>query len=290
MRFSTNSAKDILKVFRSSLKGKYDSREIDNFFFLAMEKYADKSKTQILSNTDLKVSESVINHIVEVIEQLEKFVPIQYILGEVVFYELKLSIDKRTLIPRPETEELVSMLINDFRNSDHKITVVDAGTGSGCIAIAVKKYLPEAEVIALDFSEDALNLAKENAKLNDVEIRFERIDMREINEMNALPSIDVIISNPPYVRESEKKQMQLNVLDYEPYVALFVSDEDPLIYYRHLLQFSEIKLKKGGRLYFEINELLGNELLTQVLNYNLNASIVNDFHGRPRFCIIKKPE
>ncbi len=290
MRFPTNLVSDLLKVFRASLNGIYDNRETDNFFFLAMEKYIGLTKTQILAQRELKVSESVINSTEALINSLKNNIPIQYILGETNFYGLKLITDSRALIPRPETEELVHLLINDFKNTKKIISVLDIGTGSGCIAIAVKKNISDAEVFAIDNSESALSLARENALKNEVQINFVLMDICVSENRNSLPLHDVIISNPPYVRESEKKFMQPNVLDYEPHNALFVTDKDPLIFYRQILHLSEEKLKPGGTIYFEINEYLADELLNQVTKFSLQAKIRNDIYGKPRFCIIKKPE
>lgn len=289
MRFPTNSVKDIVSVFRKSLAGIYDSKEADSIVYLVLEKYSGYSRAKLRAQNDLKVSESVINFIVEIIEGLQKNIPVQYLLGETVFYDCKVKVDSRVLIPRPETEELVDWIIKDFQDEIKPLRILDIGTGSGCIAIALKKHIHSAELIAVDISNDALELARENALLNNLEIHFKEWNILENPDESEISGIDIIVSNPPYVKESEKLQMYSNVLNNEPPIALFVPDDDPLVFYRAILNFSKKHLKKGGRIYFEINENLSDEMLNQVRNCDYSGVVKKDINNKPRFIKIKKP-
>jgi release factor glutamine methyltransferase len=289
MRFPTNSIKDIVSVFRNSLSGIYDSKESESIIYVVLEKYTGYNKAKLRAQPDLKVSESVINSIVAVIEGLQKNIPVQYLIGETVFYGCEFKVDQRVLIPRPETEELVDWIIRDMHDAK-KIRILDIGTGSGCIAVSLKKNLPSAELIAVDVSNEALELAKENALLNNVEIYFEEFSILEPNLNSAISEVEIIVSNPPYVRESEKEFMHSNVLDNEPGIALFVPNDDPLVFYRAVLNFSKSNLKKGGLIYFEINENLSEELMNLTKYFEYDAEIKKDLNEKPRFLKIKKPE
>lgn len=288
MRFPTNSIKDIVRVFRNSLGGIYNPKEAESIVYLVLEKYTGYDKAKLRAQPDLKVSESVINNIVAAIEGLQKNIPVQYLIGETFFYGCEFKVDHRVLIPRPETEELVDWIISDLHDTQG-LKILDIGTGSGCIAVSLKKNLPPAELIAIDISNDALTLAKENALLNNVEISFKEFSILEPIENSAIPEVDVIVSNPPYVRESEKEFMHANVLENEPGIALFVPNDDPLIFYRAVLNFAKSNLKKGGIIYFEINENLSEELLNLAKHFDYNAEIKKDLNDKPRFLKIRKP-
>ena len=216
---------------------------------------------------DKIISEVDIDKFKEAIKRLNNHEPIQYIIGKTEFYSLLFKVNEAVLIPRPETEELVDWIISKFRIQNSELKILDIGTGSGCIAISLAKNLPNAKVFALDVSKEALNVAKANAWQNDVEVEFIEADIlnwkQEAGNMNLDfkdLNLDIIVSNPPYVRASEKEQMKPNVLAHEPDLALFVKDEDSLLFYRNITQFASQFLNTKGQLFFEINEYLGNDM------------------------------
>lgn len=219
--------------------------------------------------------------------------PIQYIIGETEFYGLPFKVNKHTLIPRPETEELVEWIYSEFSNQQSTINnqqFLDIGTGSGCIAISLAKYLPNSKVSALDISEEALKIARENAETNKVEVDFFQ---KDILAAETLPKkYDVIISNPPYVRELEKKQMQQNVLKHEPESALYVGNEDPLLFYRTISHLAKKHLNPEGKLFFEINEYLADELTALLEDEGFkNIQVKKDIFGKDRMikCSLNEP-
>lgn len=217
----------------------------------------------------------------EAIQRLEQHEPIQYIIGETVFFSIPFLVNKHTLIPRPETEELVAWILEDAKNKDRILKVIDVGTGSGCIAISLAKELIDAEVSAIDISEGALEVAKRNANTNTVHVNFAVQDILKVEKLSE--NYDVIVSNPPYVRELEKKMMQENVLAFEPETALFVDDKDPLVFYRKIAELALSHLKDEGYLYFEINEYLGLEMteLLRQIGFT-NCLIKKDSYGKER--------
>lgn len=257
---------DIKKRFHDVLGTKYDENEIDSFFFILSEHYYKTSRIQLAVEPDYAVENT--DDIFMALNDLQLEKPIQYIVGETEFYGLPFHVNNNVLIPRPETEELVDWVISEFgvRNSEFKI--LDVGTGSGCIAVSLAKHLPEAKVYGLDVSCEALKMAKHNAELNEVSVTFLNIDILNPNAsfLDEL-EFDVIVSNPPYVREKEKPLMRANVLNNEPHLALFVKNEAPLQFYKAITSFSTKSLKNGGVLFFEINEYLGQEMI-QLLNDN----------------------
>ena len=238
--------KDVLPYFLSELTSFYSKDEAESMAFWSIHSVSNLSRSEYLlaSNTLLSAQDN--NLYQDIVSRLKKHEPLQYVLGESEFYGLTMKVNSGCLIPRPETEELVSWILkHDFKN------VVDIGTGSGCIAIALAKY-SDAQITAYDVSSDALNIAKENAKINQVNVDFVKHDIFE--EIDLKKSFDLIVSNPPYVLGSEKKLMNRNVLDYEPHLALFVSDDDALLYYQRIIEFSKAHLTNEGLLFFEINE------------------------------------
>jgi len=215
------------------------------------------SRFEVSTSKDTLVSKSNIARFEAALLRLQAQEPIQYILGCVAFYGLTFKVNKHTLIPRPETEELVDWMVSDFQNQDTMLDILDLGTGSGCIAIALAKNLPKTSLSAIDISENALVVAQENALKNQVLVSFCQKDIVNTNCLEK--KYDVIVSNPPYVRQSEKKAMSANVLEYEPSTALFVPNEDPLLFYRKIAQLAQDSLHSKGWLYFEINEYLGED-------------------------------
>lgn len=264
----------------SELEGFYSENEIRSFSFLIIEKLTGLTRTQIIINKNTILSAEQNAKVIDFVDKLKKFEPIQYLLGETEFYGLAFMVNNSVLIPRPETEELVDWIITDYKNSPN-INFLDIGTGSGCIAISLKKGLPTATATAFDISEMALDTASKNAALNNVEINFARVDI--LNPDNIPQKWDVIVSNPPYIPELEKKEIQSNVLDYEPHLALFVPDHDALLFYRTIAEFGKNNLTENGRIYFEIHRNEG-ETCVQLLEYMgyKNIELRKDISGNNR--------
>ncbi|MFA8434070.1 MAG: peptide chain release factor N(5)-glutamine methyltransferase [Marinifilaceae bacterium] len=279
--------KQLIQYIRKELQQYYPPREIEGIYFLLFEHILKYSKIEIHLNKEEGIHPDKIKKIKEAIVELKTHKPIQYILGCTEFYEMEFKVNEHTLIPRPETEELVHWILQE--NQEKAAQILDIGSGSGCIPISLAKNLPEAKVLSVDISEGALATAIENASLNEVNVAFEQRDILKWKDYEWEVPFDIIVSNPPYVRESEKQAMEPNVLKYEPDSALFVSDSDPLIFYRTIANFANIHLKKGGKLYFEINEYLGNEMvsLLEQTGYQ-NVQLKKDINGRDRMvCAIK---
>ncbi len=269
--------------FKAQLLGKYPDQEIESFFYRLTNAYLNLSRVDVSLNYDKTLSKSKIENFTNAIKALNKFKPLQYILGDTDFYGLNFKVTIDTLIPRPETEELVDWVINDFKNNT-TLTILDIGTGSGCIAISLAKHLPKAKVYAIDVSDEALKIANQNAKANKTDIEFLKYDIlkQNQNDFNII-MFDAIVSNPPYVRVLEKKEMQPNVLNYEPHTALFVDDDNPLIFYKSIAQFAKTHLKHNGALYFEINQYLGLETKNMLHhNHFKNIELRQDVFGNDR--------
>lgn len=250
---------DLKKYFTKALSGIYPVQEIENFFYLLTYEYLKLNRVAIALEPNEEINFKVEQKYNSAIAQLKKEVPIQYILGKTAFYGLTLYIDKNVLIPRPETEELVSWVIKNIPTylNEQKISILDIGTGSGCIAISLAKNIKNVNIWALDISEKALKIAQKNANHNNVQVQFINYDILNINQ---LPNkFDIIVSNPPYVRELEKTEINNNVLKHEPHVALFVKDKNPLLFYDKIADFAKKNLRNKGQLYFEINQYLGEE-------------------------------
>ena len=267
--------------FTKSLKEEYPLQEVNSFFNLLTEAFLGMTRLQVALDPEKEVSAMEQQNLEDALHRLKQHEPIQYILGETEFFGLTFKVDENVLIPRPETEELVEWILADAKNLDQsEIQILDIGTGSGCIAISLAKHLPNAKVAAIDISEGALEIAKKNAEKNKVNVEFLQQD---ILVAETLPSkYDIIVSNPPYVRELEKKEMQANVLDNEPAGALYVKDEDPLVFYRKITALAKENLKKGGTLYFEINQYLGEETKAFLTNNYFTASLKKDIFGNDR--------
>ena len=251
--------KDILDLYSNQLAEVYSRNEIKNLFHSSMNYLLGMSKADIIIRKEEDVTEEIYFKFDKILKELKKECPIEYITGEALFYGNKINVNKHVLIPRPETEELVQLIVSEQKRDD--INILDAGTGSGCIAISLKKHLPKSTVYAIDNSQEALYVAQENAKRNQVDVDFKETDILNKKEMSKLPSFDIIVSNPPYIRDSEKKWMKNNVINYEPHSALFVSDINPLVFYYAIAEISMNHLKRNGILYYEINENLSAELI-----------------------------
>jgi len=273
--------KEYRNHFKTKLKAIYPDQEVGSFFYLLTEKFLNLKRVDVALDLHRKLTENECIIFNKALQQLEHEVPIQYILGETEFYDLPFKVNPSVLIPRPETEELVDWVIKDFSEVKGPINILDIGTGSGCIAIAIAKNLLNAKVAAMDISAKALKIAKENAHLNEVDISIVEQDILAVKELNS--TFDVIVSNPPYVKISEKQKMQHNVLLYEPHSALFVSDSDPLVFYRNIAELAHKCLHQKGNLYFEINEAYGNEVVEMLWEMGyVEVVLKNDLFGKNR--------
>ncbi len=275
------TVKNISEEFHKVLKGMYPPEEIRNFVWIIMEHLLDFTKTDLLVKDDTVLSDDQLSFCKDAMEKLAVQVPVQQIVESTVFYDLKFEVTPDVLIPRPETEELVHWILDDLKQRK-EVSILDVGTGSGCIPISIKVNHPQAIVSAWDISDKALNVAKSNANLNQVDILFEKQDALN-PELNERDKVDVIVSNPPYIRELEKERMQKNVLDYEPHLALFVADHDPLIFYRRIAEWGRELLSENGCLYYEINEAFGKETceMLQELGYQ-SIELRKDLFGKDR--------
>jgi len=271
---------EIKNLFLQTLAPLYPKTEIDSFFHLLLEHHFKTEKIDLALDPELTRKEWPEIIFLEALDQLLEERPIQYVMGHAEFAGLKFKVNEKVLIPRPETEELVEWMV-DTIDKRLPLKVLDIGTGSGCIPVTLSLNLPRAEVHALDVSEDALVLARENARSLDARVRFFKLDVLKAAKL--AEDYNVIVSNPPYVRLSEKHEMQGNVLKHEPDLALFVNDEDPLLFYKKIAALGQGSLTQNGQLFFEINENLGEptvEILSK-LNYQ-GIEIKKDIYGKNR--------
>jgi release factor glutamine methyltransferase len=286
MRIASNKLKDIIDFAYQELDLLYEKGEIRSMIYSLIEHFTEFDLTKILTYKDeLKVSESELLKINFAIKDLKKEKPLQQIIGYTDFLDVRIDVNEHVLIPRVETEEIVQRVINENKGRKN-LKIADICCGSGCIAIALKRAFPDANLYAYDISEEALKKSKENAEKNKEKIIFFKENVLESKEKNQ--EFDIIVSNPPYVRESEKAFMRNNVLLYEPALALFVSDKEPLIFYEHLLKFSNQNLAKNGKIYMEINENLAKETELLFKNFNYQTSVFKDLRGKDRLLLAKK--
>lgn len=271
---------ELIRGLRDALTEIYGAGEARAMTRLVFTRLKGWNTADLIIHEGEEVSDYIRGKVADILRRLQAGEPIQYILGEAYFYGMDFKVAPGVLIPRPETEELVDMIVKEERGSD--LRVLDVCTGSGCIAIALSRNLLFPRVTAIDVSEEALRIAEENAKALKADIDFIHAD---IFKWEPDPeSFDIIVSNPPYIDESEKSGMDRNVLDYEPALALFVPDSDPLLFYRRIAELGRTALAPGGRIYFEINPRHADDLvsLMESLDYQ-NIQIVKDIHSRPRF-------
>lgn len=286
-----------IKTYRSQfiqeLSSIYDEAEAESFFYLILEEKNQLKRIDLALQPDLSFSEADLQLWNSILEQLKLEIPVQYLLGKTHFYGLEFEVNENVLIPRPETEELVDWIIsnNQIIKSTNPLRILDIGTGSGCIAISLAKNLSNAQVYAIDVSEKALATAQKNAERNEIEIKFIKTDILKINDLEKLPAsgfqlptqFDIIVSNPPYVRNLEKHEIKKNVLDNEPHLALFVEDDNALIFYRKIAELAQKNLSPSGQLYFEINQYLGKEMIELLEKMNFkNIELRKDIYGNDR--------
>ncbi len=272
--------KDYRDQFVQALTPLYDVMEAESFFAIALLEIKGWKRIDMAMHPDAVINNEEEGRWNAVLSELMLQRPIQYIFGKAHFYGLEFTVNENTLIPRPETEELVDWIITE-NHSGGKINIIDIGTGSGCIAISLAKNLSEAVVSAIDVSEEALSVAKQNAQTNGVTVDFMKADILSVT---SLPKkYDIIVSNPPYVRNLEKQEIKENVLHYEPHLALFVEDNDALLFYRKIALLGQSALEEGGCLFFEINQYLGEETVAMLENYGYkNIELRKDLFGNDR--------
>jgi len=270
-----------LAFIRKELAGIYSPEETDSLIFLIFERMKGYTRTQFLMAKDETLGRDETNQFLKIVDRLKKHEPIQYILGQTEFYGLPFYTPPGVLIPRGETEELVQWVIQE--NQNKAPTILDIGTGTGCIAISLRKNIPDSMVCGCDISPVCLETARKNAELNQAEVAIVSLDILNPAGSIQFPELDVIVSNPPYIRECEKTLMEKNVLEYEPELALFVPDHHPLLFYDRIADFALVHLKNSGKLYFEINEAFGNECV-EMLRLKGFSDIVlkKDLHGKDR--------
>ena len=276
------------EIFLDSLKENLPSREIENIFFELLFFKMNWERVDYLLNKNQKLSQKEVSFFKNCLEKINKNIPVQYITGQVNFCNLLIKVNANVLIPRPETEELVHLILNNH-NQDSLKEILDIGTGSGCIIIALKKTLPNTNCTAIDISKEAIRTAKANAVLNKVEVDFITKDI--LDYKNEEKSWDMIVSNPPYIPISNKKHMHPNVVQNEPTQALFVENEEPLKYYQIISNFANNHLKKNGKIYFEIHEDFANDVVNLLsTKKHFKTTVHKDFQGKKRFVVATKNE
>jgi release factor glutamine methyltransferase len=278
--------KEIKHIFHKELDVLFGADEVNNFFNIIIKYYLNLERIALVLEPNLTINKDEEQPLFEALSRLKNEEPVQYIIGETEFYGLPFKVNMHTLIPRPETEELVNLIIEQSRNQNSKLKILDIGTGTGCIAISLAKNIPHAKVYALEVSEDALEVAKYNAEMNATNVTF--IQDNILNPCHAEMVLahhefDIIVSNPPYVRNLEKEEINNNILNYEPHLALFVPDENPLKFYNAISEYAVNNLTKNGLLFFEINQYLGQETKQLLADFGFtNIELIKDVFGKDR--------
>jgi release factor glutamine methyltransferase len=275
--------KNYKTTFHQELSSLYDEHEIDSFFYIIVDKLYDLKRIDLALNPEKVLDGIYLKKWKSIVLELKAQKPIQYILGETEFYGLPFLVNESTLIPRPETEELVKLIISNtvIIKSIKPLKILDIGTGSGCIAISLAKNLLNTEVFAMDISDKALVTAQKNAEINEIKVDFLLKNILETDDLEQ--QFDIIVSNPPYVRYSEKSEIKPNVLEYEPHLALFVEDRDALLFYRKIGQLAKKNLNINGKLYFEVNQYLGQETVKLLIDLGFkNIELKKDIYGNDR--------
>lgn len=269
------------------LKTKFSSGEAENITAMMFEKIAGISKTDLIKVKNLEINQPTIKQLEESIDKLFLDVPIQYILGEAWFYGNKFLVNPSVLIPRPETEELVELVLKELKSDANK-SILDIGSGSGCIPITIKKKFNQAKVTSVDISEDALEIAKQNATIIGTFINFQKLDFLERENWQLLGAFDIIVSNPPYIPFSEKESLDKNVRDYEPETALFV--DEPLIFYRAIADFATTNLLKEGKIFMEAHENFSHSVSEHFVQKGFITNVLKDIYGKDRFVVAQFPK
>jgi len=281
---------------RQQLRTVYDESEANNISAMVMEHITQASKLERIKKQEEPLDVHQLHLLTQMEQRLLRHEPVQYVLGESWFYNLKLYVDKHVLIPRPETEELVHWIVNDVKakgldvfergateaDVTTQLKILDIGTGSGCIALALKDLMPKAEVWGCDISEEALNVARRNGSELDIRVDFQGVDILDEAQQRLLPSVDIIVSNPPYIPLKDKDTMHANVLEHEPHLALFVPDNDALKFYKAIALFAQKRLHENGTLYFEIHEELGDAVVALFKSQGYTTELRKDMQGKSR--------
>ena len=274
-------------IFREKLKSLFEVNEIDFYFKTVLQSIFNIEQTALALSPTKLFNENQKRELEKVLKQLLQEQPLQFIIGKAYFRSLTLTVNSSVLIPRPETEELVNWVLEDHQNLEEKQTLIDFGTGSGCIAIALAKEQPSFEVTAIDFYSSVLNLAKQNAIKNKTSVSFLQHDILQLNTLKL--NVDIIVSNPPYIPPSEQREMKPNVLNYEPHLALFVPENDPLIFYRSILEYGLLYLVSDGLIYFEINPRFLSEMKSLILSFKVYSILERkDIFGKLRMLRVQK--
>lgn len=277
----SNRLEGIKVLFFKELQNNYSSEDLQTFFRLMLEHYFGIRPSELIYNSSRRISESEILIVQRVIRKLKKQEPWQYIVGETEFYGLNIQVNRSVLIPRPETEEMIELIRKQFIGKPSPKRIIDLCSGSGCIALSLKKIFPEAKVYGLEICPEALKVARQNALKNQLEVEFVQTDLLNLSYFEESSQFDLIVSNPPYIMEKEKGIMAANVVEHEPHLALFVPDLDPLVFYKAIKEFAMKHLAEEGQIWLEINAQLGLE--TKLLFDNFNAQTILDLSGKDRF-------
>ena len=280
--------REIKRIFEQELSGTYPTEEVQAFFYLSIEHFLQLERFVLVLQPDLVLSKEEEEPLFATLAKLKEEVPIQYILGTTEFLDFKLLVNKNVLIPRPETEELVRWIVSSHEQNQEGGKVLDMGTGSGCIAIALAKLLPKPKIMAMEKSLSALEVAEANAKALKAKVTFLSANMLD-PDLTLNKTFDIIVSNPPYVRELEQKEMSNNVKRYEPQEALYVPDKNPLIFYNAIADFGQRHLSPNGHLYLEINQYLAKETAQLFVDKKYkDIELKKDIFGNYRMLLAKK--
>ncbi len=293
MKIASNKLSDLYEFYKTELVSIYDNDELYAIFELVCEHYLGYSKTDTRLKFQENLNQSDVLKIYDTAKALKTGMPIQYVFGEADFYNLKFKVNNSTLIPRPETEELVDLIIKQSLVINHQspFTILDIGTGSGCIPIALKKNIPNSKVTGIDISKEALEVAKSNTVKNNVVVEFIKLDILSAFDSSLITHhLSLIVSNPPYVLNSEAKLMDARVLEHEPHLALFVKETDPIIFYKRIIDLCTKHLEEKGYLFFELNPMYANDVKkyandSKIFNF---TEIVKDMSGKERFLKAQK--
>jgi release factor glutamine methyltransferase len=279
---------ELYALMKEELEDVYPEQELQNLIYILISHLSGYSRSEIILRKDEELSESKIHFLQLAVKRLKKHEPVHYITGLAHFHGYEFKVDPSVLIPRPETEELVQWVLDEHQERE-KLRILDVGTGSGCIAITLKKKIPGSDITALDVSDQALEVARFNAKKLGAEIDFQYIDIISVESRSTLPNFDIIVSNPPYVTPEDKEKMLPNVTDFEPALALYVED-DPLLFYREIIRFCETHLRYCGHLYFESNEAYADQVAELLKNAGFHkVEIQKDIQGKKRMIKAIKP-
>ncbi|MEP6674263.1 MAG: peptide chain release factor N(5)-glutamine methyltransferase [Ferruginibacter sp.] len=279
--------RELYLYFLKELSTLYELNEAAVISDRVFESVAAITKPVMIADPAKQLNESITDLLKKKLQELLQHRPVQYVLGEAWFYKLKFKVDENVLIPRPETEELVDIVINELRSAKEfsSKSLLDIGTGSGCIPVTIKKNLPEVNITAIDISAAALSIAMENAQLHHAIISFKEIDFLNKDQRNQLGEFDIIVSNPPYIPVNEIEKMDRHVTDYEPHTALFVPENSPLLFYKNIAAFGQLHLKKGGKIFMETHEAYAKKVADHFATFYKNVNIVKDISGKERMVI-----